>query len=89
MEKQNMRNYINGKWIEPEESRFMDVENPSTGAVIGRAPVSSGKDIASAVDAATQASQRRIRRDNAVQFSRHGTVLVYTVRNRHRQYIYP
>ena len=50
-----MKNYIDGKWREPVKGRYLDVENPGTGGVIGKAPISTAEDVNAAVDAATQA----------------------------------
>ncbi len=47
-------NYINGEWVKPEATEFVDVINPATGAVIAHTPL-CGKD---AVEAAAQAGQQ-------------------------------
>jgi len=48
-------NYINGKWIPSETSRFLDVENPGTGDVLAQVPMSTDVDLTLAVDAARAA----------------------------------
>jgi malonate-semialdehyde dehydrogenase (acetylating)/methylmalonate-semialdehyde dehydrogenase len=52
---QHLRNYVNGEWYEPRDCGWLDVENPSTGAVIARTPLSGAADVAAAVAAAKQA----------------------------------
>ncbi|OGO26356.1 MAG: methylmalonate-semialdehyde dehydrogenase (acylating) [Chloroflexi bacterium RBG_16_54_11] len=47
-------NYINGDWVKPEATEFVDVINPATGAVIAHTPL-CGID---AVEAAAQAGQQ-------------------------------
>jgi len=50
-----VRNYIGGKWIEPENSGYLDVENPSTGQVIARTPLSTAAEANRAIDIAAEA----------------------------------
>jgi malonate-semialdehyde dehydrogenase (acetylating)/methylmalonate-semialdehyde dehydrogenase len=50
-----VRNYVNGQWIEPENSGFLDIENPSTGKVIGQTPLSTITEVHRAIDAAAKA----------------------------------
>ncbi len=47
-----VKNYINGEWVEVEGAELLPVENPSTGEVIARTPLSSGDEANRAVDAA-------------------------------------
>ena len=49
------RNYINGRWIEPTGVEWLDVENPSTGEVIGRTPLCGSEQVDRSVRAAEQA----------------------------------
>ena len=49
-------NYINGEWIKPEATEYVDVINPATGAVIAKTPL-SGKD---AVEAAAKAGMEAL-----------------------------
>ena len=48
-------NYIGGKWISPSGENLLDIENPSTGEVIGRVALSSAAEADSAVEAAAAA----------------------------------
>ncbi len=48
-------NYINGEWVEPNVSEYVDVINPATGAVIARTPLSRAADIEAAAQAAGDA----------------------------------
>ena len=50
-----VRNYIGGDWLDPEKPDYLDVENPSTGAAIGRVPLSQKADVDGAVSAAKAA----------------------------------
>jgi len=50
-----LRNYINGQWREAENSGLLDVENPSTGEVIARVPLSTPAEVNRAIDAAYEA----------------------------------
>ncbi len=50
-----LRNFVNGGGVEPPGARTIDVENPSTGEVIARAPLSTAADVAVAVEAAAAA----------------------------------
>ncbi|MFV0278599.1 MAG: aldehyde dehydrogenase [Parahaliea sp.] len=44
--------YINGEWRAPQVKRFIDVINPATGEIIGRAPDCSDADVDAAVKSA-------------------------------------
>lgn len=48
-------NFINGAWVDPETREYIDVENPSTGAVIARSPLSGAADTERAIQAAQAA----------------------------------
>ncbi len=50
-----IRNYVAGEWREPDASGTLDVENPSTRAIIGRVPLSTAAEVDSAVTAAGRA----------------------------------
>jgi len=50
-----VKNYINGKWVEAENTGYLDVENPSTGEVIGKTPFSTTEEVNRAIDAAEAA----------------------------------
>lgn len=47
-----LKNYINGRWVEPEHNGCVDVENPSTGEILARAPRSTAAETQRAIDAA-------------------------------------
>ncbi len=47
-----VKNYINGKWVEAENTGFVDVENPSTGETIAKCPVSTPAEVNRAIEAA-------------------------------------
>lgn len=52
MNTQVVKNYINGQWKEADYSALMDIENPSTGEVIGKVPLSVASEAQLAIDAA-------------------------------------
>lgn len=52
-----IKNYVNGQWIDPENDGYLDVENPSTGEIIGKVPLSTVK----AADLAVQAANNAFR----------------------------
>ena len=35
-----LKNYVGGKWVEPENYGLLDVDQPSTAGVIARVPLS-------------------------------------------------
>ncbi len=47
-----VKNYVNGRFTEAENAGFLDVENPSTGEVIARVPLSTASEAERAIDAA-------------------------------------
>ena len=50
-----LKNYVNGKWCDPENSGYLRVENPSTGAVLAEVPLSTQAELNRAVEAAAAA----------------------------------
>jgi malonate-semialdehyde dehydrogenase (acetylating)/methylmalonate-semialdehyde dehydrogenase len=50
---ERLKNYVNGRWVDPENSGYLDVENPSTGEVIAQVPLST----AAAVDQAAETAE--------------------------------
>ena len=54
-----LMNYINGEWVVPEATTYMDVINPATTEVIGQVPDSTGNDVDRAVQAAKTVHQSR------------------------------
>jgi malonate-semialdehyde dehydrogenase (acetylating)/methylmalonate-semialdehyde dehydrogenase len=62
-----VRNYISGKWTEADCYGHLDIENPSTGEIIGKVPLSTKDEVDRAIEGArmafpewskTQVSQR-------------------------------
>jgi malonate-semialdehyde dehydrogenase (acetylating)/methylmalonate-semialdehyde dehydrogenase len=51
----NVENYVNGQWVTPDNSGYLNVENPSTGEIIARTPLSTAAETNRAVDAAAEA----------------------------------
>ncbi|MBM3153106.1 MAG: CoA-acylating methylmalonate-semialdehyde dehydrogenase, partial [Chloroflexi bacterium] len=52
---QKILNYINGEWVEPKVSEYLDVANPATGDLLARTPVCGLDDVAAAAKAAAEA----------------------------------
>jgi malonate-semialdehyde dehydrogenase (acetylating)/methylmalonate-semialdehyde dehydrogenase len=50
-----LKNFVAGQWYEPLEHGWLDVENPSTGEIIARVPLSTEAETAKAVSAAAAA----------------------------------
>jgi len=50
-----VKNYINGCWTEPQNNDYLDIENPSTGEVIGQVPLSTKEETIKAILAAEAA----------------------------------
>lgn len=50
-----VENYVNGQWVTPENDGYLDVENPSTGQIIARTPLSTAAETNRAIDAAAEA----------------------------------
>lgn len=55
MSLKTVRNYINGQWVDPENTGYINVENPSTGQVIGKVPLSTTEETNLAIEAAAAA----------------------------------
>ncbi len=55
MEPSVIKNYINGAWVDAENSGCLDVENPSTGEVLASCPLSTAAEADRAVAAAAEA----------------------------------
>lgn len=53
--KHTVRNYIDGQWAQAESSGCLDVENPSTGDILARVPLSVASELDNAVAAARAA----------------------------------
>ncbi len=50
-----VKNYINGKWVEAENTGYINVENPSTGEVIAKTPLSTTEETNRAIEVAAEA----------------------------------
>ena len=50
-----VKNYINGQWREAENTGYLDVENPSTGEILAKTPLSTPAEANRAIDAAYEA----------------------------------
>jgi NAD-dependent aldehyde dehydrogenases len=50
-----VKNYINGKFVDADNKGFIDIENPSTGEVIGKVPLSTTNEANRAIGAAAEA----------------------------------
>ena len=55
MSVQRLKNYVNGRWVEPEHSGYLNVENPSTGEILAEVPLSTTAEVNRAIDAAAAA----------------------------------
>jgi malonate-semialdehyde dehydrogenase (acetylating)/methylmalonate-semialdehyde dehydrogenase len=55
MSLKTVQNYVDGKWITPENNGYLDIENPSTGQIIGKTPLSTPDEVNRAVNAAAVA----------------------------------
>lgn len=49
-----LKNFINGKWVQPKSNEFMNIINPATKEIIGELPISSKEDIDLAVENAKE-----------------------------------
>ena len=50
-----LKNYVNGRWVDPRDHRYIDVENPSTGETIAQSPLSTKEETDQAIAAAKAA----------------------------------
>ena len=55
MSLKTVRNYVDGQWITPENNGYLDIQNPSTGQIIGKTPLSTADEANRAVNAAAEA----------------------------------
>src|SRR5699024_5645599 len=53
----NLKNYVNGKWVEPKGNETQPVYNPATGEVIAHVPISTSSDVDNAIQLANEAYQ--------------------------------
>ncbi len=63
-------NYINGEWVEPKITEYLDVINPGTGEVEARTPLCGRDDIDQAARAASQAFEtwRKVPAQDRIQY---------------------
>ena len=63
-------NYINGEWVKPKVTDYVDVINPATGQVIAKTPLSTKADVDTAAKAASEAfvAWRRTSVQDRVQY---------------------
>jgi malonate-semialdehyde dehydrogenase (acetylating)/methylmalonate-semialdehyde dehydrogenase len=50
-----IKNYVNGEWVAPQTERYLDLDNPATGEIIGRVPLTTKADVDVAIQAAHDA----------------------------------
>ncbi|HVN54149.1 MAG TPA: CoA-acylating methylmalonate-semialdehyde dehydrogenase [Anaerolineaceae bacterium] len=69
-EPEKLINYINGCWCESSAAQYLDVNNPATGEVLARVPLSPPEEIEEAARTAAlaQAEWRRVPATQRVQF---------------------
>src|ERR1700689_827167 len=77
-----LANYVGGHWVPAQASGFVDITNPSSGAVLARAPLSGSADVEGAVAAASAALPDW--RNRAVG---ERTEFIYALREKFRQRI--
>jgi len=67
---QNIMNYINGEWIEPQVNEYLDVINPATGVLEARTPLCGADAVQAAAKAAEEAlpGWRHIPAQDRVQY---------------------
>lgn len=63
-------NYVDGEWIKPQVTNYVDILNPATGVVLARTPMSLAADVDAAASAAAAAlpGWRRIPAQERVQY---------------------
>jgi len=50
-----LKNFVNGEWVDSTSGKYIDIENPTTGEIIGQVPMSSADETKAAIDAAQEA----------------------------------
>lgn len=50
-----IKNYVNGEWVAPQTERYLDLDNPATGEIIGRVPLTTRVEVDAAIQAAHDA----------------------------------
>src|SRR5690606_5333627 len=66
-----LRNFINGKWVEADTDKFEEVPNPATGETLATVPISSRKD----VDVATRVAKEAFKTWSQVAVPRRARIL--------------
>lgn len=51
----DLKNYIAGKWVDADNEGWLEVENPSTGEILARNPLSTAAEADRAIAAAAEA----------------------------------
>jgi len=54
-EVKRLKNYVGGKWIDPENNGYLEVENPATGEILAKVPLSTTEVTNQAIEAAARA----------------------------------
>ncbi len=52
---EELKNYINGEWVESKSNEWWDVKNPATQKLLARVPMSTREEVFSAIEAAKEA----------------------------------
>ncbi len=52
---EELKNYINGEWVESKSNEWWDVKNPATQKLLARVPMSTREEVLSAIEAAKEA----------------------------------
>jgi malonate-semialdehyde dehydrogenase (acetylating)/methylmalonate-semialdehyde dehydrogenase len=55
MSLKTVKNYISGEWTEAENAGYLDVENPTTGEILAKTPLSTAEETNRAIGAAQAA----------------------------------
>ena len=50
-----LKNYVNGEWIDSTTSQYIDLENPATGQIIAKVPLTSSSEVDQAIQVASKA----------------------------------
>src|SRR4030043_880935 len=54
-EAMELKNYINGEWVESKSKQILDVVNPATQKLLARVPMSTKEEVLSAIQTAKEA----------------------------------
>lgn len=50
-----LKNYVGGKWVDPENSGYLDVENPANARILARVPLTTPEAVTEAIGVAAEA----------------------------------